>query len=239
MKKINLILIILILSTLISSCSTNAGKIIDGYTQIGNLKLEQVQSPKKGEEIAIIITNMGEIKIRLFPEIAPKAVENFKALAKEGFYKGVKFSRVEENFLIQIGENKDFPEGKSIFGDFYEDEVDLNYRHITGCVGLAKREENKNSSQFYIIVQDGIDEEYLEVMKELDEEGYPREVIEAYEVFGGVPRLDLQYTIFGQVFYGMDTVIGINQVDVNPITKEPVDDVIIEKIEIVPYEGDI
>ena len=239
MKKINLILIILMLSTLISSCSTNAGKIIDGYTQIGNLKLEQVQRPKKGEEIAIITTNMGEIKMRLFPEIAPKAVENFKTLAKEGFYNEVKFSRVEENFLIQIGENKDFPEGKSIFGDFYEDEVDLNYRHITGCVGLAKREENKNSSQFYIIVQDGIDEEYLEVMKELDEEGYPREVIEAYEVFGGVPRLDLQYTIFGQVFYGMDTVIGINQVDVNPITKEPVDDVIIEKIEIVPYEGDI
>lgn len=239
MKKINLILIILILSTLISSCSTNAGKIADGYTQIGHLKLEQVQRPKRGEEIAVITTNMGEIKMRLFPEIAPKAVENFKTLVKEGFYNGMKFSRVEENFLIQTGENKDFPEGKSIFGDFYEDEVDLNYRHITGCVGLAKKEENKNSSHFYIIVQDGIDEDYLEVMKELDEEGYPKEVIRAYEALGGVPRLDMKFTIFAQVFYGMDTVMEINQVNINPITKEPVEDVIIEKIEIVPYEGDI
>ena len=238
MKKANLILTILILSILTSSCSTNAGKIVDGYTQIGNLKLEQVQRPKQGEEIAVIATNMGEIKMRLFPEIAPNAVENFKTLAKEGFYNGVKFSRVEENFLIQIGENKDFPEGKSIFGDFFEDEVDLNYRHITGCVGLAKKEENKNSSQFYIIVQDGIDEEYLEVMKEFDEEGYPKEVIKAYETLGGVPRLDLRFTIFGQVFYGMDTVMEINQVNINPITKEPVEDVIIEKIEIVPYEGE-
>lgn len=237
MKNIKKILIILTISIVLSSCSSNIGKIVNGYTEIGSLKLEQIQLPKNGEEIALITTSMGEIKMRLFPEVAPKAVENFITLVKEGFYNGMKFSRVEDNFLVQTGENAEYPEGKSIYGDFYEDEYDLNYRHITGSVGLAKREENKNSSHFYIIVQDGIDEEYLEVMKELGEEGYPKEVVKAYEVLGGVPRLDLRFTIFAQVFYGMDTVRAINQVTVNPITKEPVEDVIIEKIEIVPFEG--
>lgn len=239
MKRVKIMLIILILSIILTSCSSEAGKIVDGYTQVGNLKLEQAQMPNKGEEIAAITTNIGEFKMRLFPEVAPKAVENFKALIKEGFYNGMKFSRIEENFLIQTGENPEYPGGKSIFGEFYEDEVNLNYRHITGCVGLAKREENKNSSHFYIIVQDGIDEEYLEVMKELGEEGYPKEVIKAYEALGGVPRLDMRFTIFGQVFYGLDTIRTINQVAINPITKEPLEDVIIEKIEILLYEGDI
>lgn len=239
MKRVKIMLIILILSIILTSCSSEAGKIVDGYTQVGNLKLEQAQMPNKGEEIVAITTNIGEFKMRLFPEVAPKAVENFKALIKEGFYNGMKFSRIEENFLIQTGENPEYPGGKSIFGEFYEDEVNLNYRHITGCVGLAKREENKNSSHFYIIVQDGIDEEYLEVMKELGEEGYPKEVIKAYEALGGVPRLDMRFTIFGQVFYGLDTIRTINQVAINPITKEPLEDVIIEKIEILLYEGDI
>ena len=237
MKNIKKILIILTISIVLSGCSSNIGKIVNGYTEIGNLKLEQIHLPKNGEEIALITTNMGEIKMKFFPEVAPKAVENFITLVKEGFYNGMKFSRVEDNFLIQTGENEEYPDGKSIYGDFYEDECDLNYRHITGSVGLAKREENKNSSHFYIIVQDGIDEEYLEVMKELGEEGYPKEVVKAYEALGGVPRLDLRFTIFAQVFYGMDTVRAINQVTVNPITKEPVEDVIIEKIEIVPFEG--
>lgn len=237
MKKISLILTILMISIVLISCSDDAGKIVDGYTQVGKLKLEQVQMPKEGEEIAVMTTNMGVIKLRLFPEVAPKAVENFTTLSREGFYDGIKFSRIEDNFLIQIGKNEEYPEGKSIFGDYYEDEYDLNYRHITGSVGLAKREENKNYSEFYIIIQDGLDEEYLEVMKGLDEEGYPKDVIEAYEALGGITRLDLRYTVFAQVFYGMDTVKEINQVRIDPMTKEPVKDVIIEKIEIVQYEG--
>lgn len=236
-KKLKSISFLLLISIVLSSCTKNAGAIVNGYTQVGNLKLEQVQLPKMGEEIAVITTNMGDIKMRLLPEVAPKAVENFTTLAKEGFYNGMKFSRVEDNFLIQTGENAEYPEGKSIYGEFYEDECDLDYRHVTGAVGLAKKDLNKNSSHFYIIIQDGIDEEYLEVMKELGEEGYPKEVIKAYEVLGGVPRLDLRFTIFAQVFYGMDTVKEINQVPVNPITKEPVADIIIEKVEILPFEG--
>src|SRR5690606_33241223 len=69
--------------------------------------LEQLKGPKEGEEIAIITTNHGEIKIRLFPEVAPKAVENFKTHAKNGYYNGITFHRVIKDFMIQGGD----PEG--------------------------------------------------------------------------------------------------------------------------------
>lgn len=236
MKRCILILYLSLSVIVLCSCQNTTGTVVNGYTQVGKLKLDQVQMPKEGEEIAIITTNMGEIKMRLFPEIAPKAVRNFTTLAKEGFYDGIKFTRIENDFLIQIGENPDYPEGKSIYGEFYEDEYNLNYRHITGAVGLAKREDNKNHSNFYIIVQGGIDKEYMDTMKELNEEGYPKDVIKAYEVLGGIPRLDLRYTVFAQVFYGMDTVMEINKVDVIPGTSEPLGDIFIEKIEIVVFK---
>lgn len=61
-------------------------------------------------------------------------------------------------------------------------------------------------------------------------------MIKAYEALGGIPRLDLRYTVFAQVFYGMDTVMEINKVDVIPGTSEPLGDIFIEKIEIIVFE---
>lgn len=73
----------------------------------------QMQGPEVGEEIAIIKTNMGEIKIQFFPEQAPKAVENFKTHAKEGYYNRLIFHRVINDFMIQGGD----PEGKGTGGE--------------------------------------------------------------------------------------------------------------------------
>ena len=66
--------------------------------------LEQLNMPKTGEEIAVIRTNFGDIKIRLFPEVAPKAVENFKTHAQNGYYDGITFHRVIKDFMIQGGD---------------------------------------------------------------------------------------------------------------------------------------
>ena len=64
----------------------------------------QAQLPAEDEEIAVITTSMGDITLRLYPEEAPKAVENFKTLAKDGYYDGVIFHRVIEDFMIQTGD---------------------------------------------------------------------------------------------------------------------------------------
>ena len=238
MKRKNLIFIILILTMILSSCKKdNTGQVVNGYTEIGELKLEQVQMPEVGEEIAVITTNMGVMKIRLFPDIAPMAVENFTTLAKEGFYDGIKITRIEPNYLIQSGKHKDYEKGKSIFGDPFDDEFDENYVHITGAVGLAKVEPNKNRSTFYIVYRKGLEEEYFEMMREMDEDGQSKDIIDAYEVLGGISALDGEYTIFAQVFYGIDTVMEINNLEIDPLNMEPIKDVVIETIEIVPFEG--
>lgn len=77
------ILLILSIAILIFGCSKKDGEIPDENKQGGaEMVLEQLKMPEAGEEIAIIKTNHGDIKVRLFPKIAPKAVENFKTHAK-------------------------------------------------------------------------------------------------------------------------------------------------------------
>ncbi len=112
----------------------------------------QLEMPKEGEEIAIIHTNMGDITWRFFPENAPKAVENFIALAKDGKYDGIIFHRVINDFMIQGGdfENQDGTGGKSTWGKPFEDEfVDTLY-NIRGSVAMANSGKNTNGSQFFI-----------------------------------------------------------------------------------------
>ncbi|MGN1065062.1 MAG: peptidylprolyl isomerase, partial [Thermoguttaceae bacterium] len=72
---------------------------------------------------AIIRTNMGDITIKLFPEIAPKTVENFVGLAEKGYYNGIIFHRVIPDFMIQGGDpTGSGMGGESLWGDSFEDE---------------------------------------------------------------------------------------------------------------------
>ena len=112
----------------------------------------QLEMPKEGDEIAIIHTTMGDITLRFFPENAPKTVENFITLAKEGKYNGTIFHRVIDNFMIQGGdyENGDGTGGKSIYGDSFEDEFCDTLYNIRGSVAMANSGVNTNGSQFFI-----------------------------------------------------------------------------------------
>ena len=90
----------------------------------------QAEMPAEGEEIAVITTSEGVIKMRLFPEEAPKAVENFQTLAKSGYYDGLTFHRVIEDFMVQTGDPTGTGSGgESCWGEYFEDEVyiDLTY----------------------------------------------------------------------------------------------------------------
>ena len=69
----------------------------------------QLDPPEAGEEIAVIHTSMGDIKVRFFPDEAPKAGENFKTLAKDGYYDGITFHRVINDFMIQAGDPTGLP----------------------------------------------------------------------------------------------------------------------------------
>lgn len=112
----------------------------------------QLEEPAAGEEIAVLVTSMGEIYIRLFPEAAPKAVENFKGLINKGAYNGIIFHRVIEGFMIQGGdtENQDGTGGKSIWEDDFEDEFDKKLLNLRGSLAMANSGVNTNGSQFFI-----------------------------------------------------------------------------------------
>jgi peptidyl-prolyl cis-trans isomerase B (cyclophilin B) len=98
---------------------------------------------------AVIETSRGKIELELYPEHAPKTVNNFVFLAQEGFYDGVSFHRVISNFMIQGGD----PTGSGSGGPGYrfEDECRGNpLRHERGVISMANAGPNTNGSQFFI-----------------------------------------------------------------------------------------
>ena len=111
----------------------------------------QLEKPEKGETIVIMHTSMGDISIRLFPEAAPKAVENFIELSEKGYYDGLTFHRVIENFMIQGGDPKgDGTGGASATGKPFEDEFDTKLLNLRGSLAMANAGVNSNGSQFFI-----------------------------------------------------------------------------------------
>ena len=112
----------------------------------------QLEMPQDGEEIAILHTSMGDITWRFFPENAPKAVENFITLAKDGKYNNTIFHRVIKDFMLQAGdyENSDGTGGTSAFGEAFEDEFCDTLYNIRGSVAMANSGVNTNGSQFFI-----------------------------------------------------------------------------------------
>ena len=189
-----------------------------------------------GDTIATIKTNMGEIKVKLFPAEAPKTVENFTTHAKEGYYNGLIFHRVIKDFMIQGGDPTGTGMGgESIWGHSFEDEFDVKLHNIKGALSMANAGPNTNGSQFFIVQADNVPTNMLSQMKEMPE-SFPEDIVKAYEEKGGTPWLDFRHTVFGQVVEGIEVVDNIANVKVGPADK-PVDDVIIETItvEIIQY----
>ena len=111
----------------------------------------QLEAPQAGDPVVILHTSMGNIAIRLFPEAAPKAVENFTTHAKNGYYDGLIFHRVMEDFMIQGGDPKgDGTGGESIWGTAFEDEFDQKLLNLRGSLSMANAGANTNGSQFFI-----------------------------------------------------------------------------------------
>lgn len=218
----------------------------------------QAQPPKQGEEIAVITTNKGEMRMMFYPEEAPKAVENFKTLAKQGYFDGLTFHRVIDNFMIQSGDPTGTGTGgESMWKEEFEDEISPKLHFFRGTVAMANRGPNTNGSQFFIVQnptveQQGID--MLQTAKESEEEiqfPYGDKVYDIKDVFtddvlgyyqqqGGTIQLESffgnAYTIFGQVYEGLETVDAIAAVETDGQDK-PVENVIIEKITFEEYQG--
>jgi cyclophilin family peptidyl-prolyl cis-trans isomerase len=185
---------------------------IGGFLVFSNSSNQQQDSAEENNNItvstanmtAILKTNLGDVKIEFFSDDAPKTVENFTNLAKDGFYDGIKFHRVIPGFMIQGGDpltkddSRQAEWGTGDPGYKFADEIHANNKNNTGTVAMANAGPNTNGSQFFINVADN-------------------------------NSLDQKHTVFGKVVEGMDVVNAISNVATEGPDR-PVDAVIIESI---------
>ena len=152
------------------------------------------------DKIAVLETNLGIIKFKMFSQDSPKTVANFEKLASEGFYDGVKFHRVIADFMIQTGDpnSKDddwSDDGMGGPGYTFEDEIN-DHLLVRGSVAMANSGPNTNGSQFFIVTKEA------------------------------VPWLDGYHTNFGEVVEGMDIVNLIELSETND-NDHPLEDIVI------------
>ncbi len=195
--------------------------ILIGIFPFAGPKLTRDKPAKPATVInAVIHTSMGDIEVELYPKDAPRTVENFIALARQGYYNNLTWHRVIKEFMIQGGDpNGDGTGGQSAFGSAFPDEInpkslDLSDEQIAqlqsqgyrydfalnshkvdaGAVAMANSGPNTNGSQFFIVTEQ------------------PQ------------PHLNGKHTVFGNVKKGMEVVRAIASVeaDERDKPKEPV-----------------
>ena len=182
----------------------------DPGNDVSNASLSQLENPATGEEICIIHTSAGDIKIKLFEDIVSKTAENFKTHAKEGYYNGCEFFRTINEFMIQGGDPTNTGHGgESIWGGSFKDEFSRDLNHFRGAVSMANAGPNTNGSQFFIVQKNQANPDHLEKIP------LPLNVKEKYNETGGCPHLDGRHAVFGQVFEGMEVVDEIASYPVN------------------------
>ncbi|KAG2009572.1 peptidyl-prolyl cis-trans isomerase [Coprinopsis cinerea AmutBmut pab1-1] len=158
--------------------------------------------PSRFANAATIHTTLGDIHIRLFPQQAPKAVENFVGHSRSGYFEGVIFHRVIPKFMIQTGDPLgDGTGGTSIWGKEFEDEFSDDLKHDRPyTVSMANAGPGTNGSQFFITTT-------------------------------ATPWLDKKHTIFGRVLSGLEVVHAIENVKTNKLDK-PFEDIKIINIDV-------
>jgi len=215
MKKLYPILIALSF-ILLASCSKSEqeelSKVYQGgppvnVTDNANTmsNFDQTAMPEKGEQIVVMDTSLGTIKIKLFPTKAPKTVENFIGLVDKGYYDGIIFHRVIPDFMIQGGDPTGTgTDGESLWGGKFEDEFNSDLKNIRGALSMANSGPNTNGSQFFIVQA------------------------------AATPWLDGRHSVFGQVFEGLDVVDKIVNVERDSSDK-PLEEVVMKKVTLGTY----
>ena len=172
---------------------------------IHEVKVQELLTLEENEKlIAEMNTSMGDIEIELFPDKTPKTVENFVGLATKGYYDGIIFHRVIDQFMIQGGDPTGTGSGgESYFGGSFEDEFHVDLKHFgPGILSMANAGPNTNGSQFFITLVP-------------------------------TPWLDGKHSVFGKVINGLDVVEKIGKVPTTKPFDKPVKDVIMNKVTIL------
>lgn len=204
---------ILGLALIVAGCSPTA-PAPNGESTKTEKAPDQTASTKP--EVAVITTTEGEMVAEFWPEVAPKTVENFKTLAKQGFYDGTAFHRIIKGFMIQGGDplTKD-PNKASRYGTGgpnYTIKAEFNDRkHERGVLSMARESDPDSAgSQFFICL-------------------------------APTPQLDHKYTTFGHLIKGDDVLEKLGNTSVGPNSQgemsRPLSRMGVVSIKIVPADS--
>ena len=187
---------------------------------------------KAGDTIVTMNTTLGSIKFLMFPEVAPKAVENFTTHAKNGYYDGIIFHRVIDGFMIQGGDPTGTGRGgESIWGRSFEDEFSPEAHNFRGALSMANAGPGTNGSRFFIVQAGPVDKRMFPMLGRQYGVKLDEETKEKYAELGGTPWLDNHHTVFGQVIEGMDVVDKIASQKVG-FQDKPLTDIVIESMSV-------
>ncbi|MDD2634746.1 MAG: peptidylprolyl isomerase [Bacteroidales bacterium] len=190
-----------------------------------------------------IETTKGNLTVMLYDE-TPIHRDNFIKLAESGFYKDLLFHRVISNFMIQGGDpqSKDAPSGKTLGnggpGYTLPAEIVPKYYHKKGALSAARTGDQTNpqrrssGSQFYIVQGSKYTDMQLDSMERQLSTEFTKEQRDTYTEVGGVPHLDAQYTVFGEVIEGLNVIDAIASVEKNK-NDRPKDNIKIIKMTVV------
>lgn len=207
-KKILIFIMCVLMCIPFVGCSKEAADIEEKNRVEGEIESSGASDATEGEVVNAVITmeSGGEIKLELYPDIAPVTVQNFVDLCGEGFYDGLTFHRIISGFMIQGGDpNGDGTGGPGyqIKGEFELNGVENDLKHERGVISMARAQDYDSAgSQFFIMHEDA-------------------------------PHLDGAYAAFGKVVEGMDVVDEIAETEVASDGQTPLDPPVIESIKIL------
>lgn len=179
---------------------------------------------------AEIKTDYGVMKVKLY-NTTPQHRDNFLKLAEEGFYDELLFHRVIQGFMIQGGDpdSKNAPGGKRLGsgGPGYQIPAEIGEFHFKGALAAARNnnpEKKSSGSQFYIVQGTPQTDQTLDQLVQGKGLNYTQEQRDKYKEIGGTPQLDGDYTVFGEVVKGMETVDKITVLPTDQANR-PIEDV--------------
>lgn len=213
------LLLLLIFCSLALACQSRKVKLQLPPLSNANVKEELLKFGREHPETVVLIsTSLGKIKVKLYEE-TPLHRANFIRLVKMGFYDKTVFHRVLKNATIQGGNSR---EAKMPIGDYtIPSEINPRFVHTRGALAMARYDDDVNPTRassadnFYIVQGYRTDEEELQEIASMRNFKYSPEQIKTYKSIGGMPSLDMKYTVFGEVMEGMDVVDKIARVPVD------------------------
>jgi len=199
MKIMKTIFIAFLLGVFAFACSDNTAGNNSSSSAPSSMPTPKIAGPPVlDDEVAVFETDLGNFKIALYPDVAPRHVENFKKLIREKFYDGLGFHRVLPDFIIQGGDPQTRGGGNRAkwgMGDPNQPKVPAEFStrpYIRGTVGAARAgDPNSASSQFFICLRPN-------------------------------PEWNGKYTVFGEVIQGLNNVQIISNVPLEPGSEDKV-----------------